>query len=637
MSNQVGMLKMRTANKKQQRIPQNFMHISTTNFYMPQVCFIKKVMPGEHVKIRTTMNIKPRALSMPAEIQLEHNLRAFWVPNFTTHKDWFAYRTNTPFTTTEGYAVHENDYYTYNSAIVKMFVTNPVLRKVGWHTDTQPLDSYDINIAVFNPNRNTLKGFFAFDLTRKGRLMLSLLQQLGYEINWQIQQTPEGATADQWDSPIYWESRETNLSEEKLVIRPILSLCKVMIDWYVPSQYQNSYQNYLEQILMENKDYKDISGSAFGTWMSDLMLTICYKADRFNAAWKNPTGPNNESSKFNIQDNSVVNLSNPQLRSAATNETNGTINSTGTAIIRTAKDSQGNQTNYVYNLSDYILRALNAIQNYTTRNRIAGYRPVDRFLAHFGIHLDYVHTKRSQHIKSNVQYMYGNDIINLAQNGNQEPAKYMVDEKDTLGGKGSVMSAKNGIDIEWKADDDGWIIVIGTIVTGGGYYQGIKNHVLGADWRQSLYNPEFDNLGTTGINKAEVFHSAMYQGQWIPDNVVWGYEPTYMGMKVGYDTISGDFRIPTLNTGLEAMHTLRTFNETGSDVGETVSSAFLKADGSEYNRIFDYAEDDVDHFVTTIRTVNSGTMPVESVSESLPITDGEGNTTKFEYGGNYMN
>ena len=224
----------------------------------------------------------------------------------------------------------------------------------------------------------------------------------------------------------------------------------------------------------------------------------------------------------------------------------------------------------------------------------------------------------------------------MAQDIGASPTVDFIDEKNILGGKSGVMIGKNGIDFEWKADDDGWIFVISTIIPKDGFFQGLKNHAIEAGWLDSLYNPEFDNLGTTGINASEIYHSAMNHTTWQGDNSVWGYEPTYLAIKTGWDTISGDFRNRLLNTGLEAMHTKRIV--TPSEInGKTVSSSFMKGSQKQYDRIFSYMQDDCDHFYLTAVTINSGSMPVESVSESLPITDGEGNTQKFEYGGTYMN
>ena len=287
-------------------------------------------------------------------------------------------------------------------------------------------------------------------------------------------------------------------------------------------------------------------------------------------------------------------------------------------------------------ITDYLLRALDAIQNFTTRNRIAGYRPIDRFLAHFGKRLDYIHTKRAQYIDGNTNNLAVIDVTAMAQTDGATAGKSGMYDAELLGGQAAKVSGQNGISIKWTADDDGWIFIIDTIVPRNGYFQGLKNHCLRVNWLD-LYNPEFDNLGTQPLRRIELFHASEGCDTPLNDEQIWGFEPTYMGMKTGWDTKSGDRRIRTLNAGLEAMDTLRTFDSQGENLPQSVDSSFLKGEQKQYDRIFQYMNDNVDHYYFTAKTTDNGAKPMKSVSESLPLTDGEGNVTEWQYGGsNYL-
>lgn len=132
-------------------------------------------------------------MMMPGEIQIKHHLNAFWVPNFATHKDWFAFRTNLPFKLNNSYAKHEEDYYTYNSDLVKLFfyTTNGIAfldyTTNAWHWYTTAIDpdtnptKYDLFISFFDGNgngNNTFKGVLGINLTNQGRILYNLLNNL---------------------------------------------------------------------------------------------------------------------------------------------------------------------------------------------------------------------------------------------------------------------------------------------------------------------------------------------------------------------------------------------------------------------------------------------------------------------------
>lgn len=658
MSNTMNPILIRTANKKPTQKNFDFRHQGTSDWFKPQIIHCQRMTPGETAKINCNVELHSRPLAMPAGVRVHHNLRAFWVPAWAAHKDWFRFRTNVPFTLSVAgervYAKHNLDTYIVNHWLVNCFLqtrtipyySTDSLEFVDHAYDPEGSEEFepkDVTITIFSKtDEQTVLGYLRFNFSESGKILYNTLIQLGYEIKWAVIWSSNNTfpTSSQGLTPSDFVAKTEGFSKDKKIsARALLSLIKIMIDWYVPTQYEEYFEQQWENQLERDSFGGDWTES---TDLISLLTWVNYEQDRFNGAWRTPTGPNNESSTFNIEDNSVINLSNPQMRSAATNVTNGTINSTGTPIIRTAKDSMGNQTNYVYNLSDYILRALNAIQNFTTRNRIAGYRPIDRMLAHFGVHVDYKLIKRSTYITGTSQAFNQNATSNTANlEGAFESANWL-DDVGIIGGAGATMHSQGNLNFTWSAEDDGYIIIIDTILPRSGYYQGMKHHNNMCDWRE-LYIPEFDNLGTEAIRRSEVFNAyndLLTDLSDAPgnDELIWGFEPTNAGMKTGYDTLSGDFRRKSINLGIESMHTMRVFADDGGNVPPSIEPEFIKGDSEEYNRIFQYTGKLADHFQFLAVTTDKGKGPWDSISESLPITDGEGQNAEFNYGGStYMN
>lgn len=657
MSNTMNPILIRTANKKPNQKNWDFRHQGTTDFFIPQIIHCQRMTPGEVAKINCNLEMHSRPLAMPAGIRVHHNLRAFWVPAWAAHKDWFRFRTNVAFRQADESRVTkfqkwENDTYLYNVSLIKIFMawgnyTNPDSYQfiIGNPSEEEQLDygRRDATIAFIDKaDQTTLLGYLRFNFTREGRILYNIFVQLGYEIKWAmawdqtVRAFPEEGQPEPNNAQIIEATFAFN-DDKKLSARALLSLIKIMIDWYVPTQYEEYWEQEWEN-QMENNYF------LWNSSLVNLLTWVNYEQDRFNGAWMNPQGPNNEDSTFIIKDNTVIDdgTSEGAENRPSWAVVGGTRGQYGTTPKIEGSASSGALARYTTDLSDYILRALNAIQNYTTRNRIAGYRPIDRMLAHFGVHVDYKLIKRSTYITGTSQNFSQSATQNTADTaGDTADPNWMVD-KGLIGGAGSSMASNANINFTWSAEDDGYLLIIDTILPRQGYYQGIKHHNMMTDWRE-LYIPEFDNLGTEAIPKSEVFNafnSFLEDASELHNNDerIWGWEPTNAGMKTGYDTLSGDYRRKSINLGIEAMHTLRVFEDDGSNVPESVGPDFIKGNALEYGRLFQYAGVRADKFQFLAVTTDNGKGPWESISESLPITDGEGQMAKYNYGGSsYMN
>lgn len=663
MSSEINKLKMRTANNKPQRMPITTQVIGTTDFFKTSVVAFQEVVPGEHVKLQKIVSIQGKPMAMPAEVKLKHSLRAFWVPQRVISKDWLSFITGTPFVWDGKNAIHEEDQNINNNWLVNMFtyskngLMEPALDLkeegggiAGGGNVKGHWDIFIMNMTkspegklptVNEPFSPYGQGWWY--LTNKGRHVLSILSQIGIEINWVI----DNDNIDIYNNfrPAGMQDLETG--KDNMSSKAIVALFKVMCDWYIPSQYENEYAEFLERVKdmtsLVNRGSNYAQAEEIMTKFLDVITFIAYEVDYFTGAWKQPTGPNDDKSKISISDitskgqNAEGEIGKLNYSQVQYNNKNDNTTPKGPTIQRT--DNNG----IVMNLSKYILNALDAVQNYVTRNRIAGYRPVDRFLAQFGVHLNYIQTGRSQYLGGSTVNLNISQVVAQAETAGATAEAGGATDQQLLGGKGAILGGTNKLGVSWKADEHGYIIIIQTIIPQVGYYQGLK------PWHKRLhpmdfYTASFDNLGIEAIPQSLLMHNYMNNHYQRPSTEItpnaeqiWGYGSTYSSYKVGFDVLSGDYRVRSLAEGIQSMHTMRIIDNNAAIAPKSVSLDFIRGDGAEYDRLFAYTGDDVDHIYFTSLTINTGTKPMKSTSEAMDITDGEGQWTEFETGGSYMN
>lgn len=672
MSSEVSKLKMKTANARPQRMPITTQCIGTTDFFLPRVVSMQEVVPGENVKLDTICSIQGKPMAMPAEVQLKHSLRAFYVPQRVISKDWLSYITDRPFSWTNymgspnNYAIHEKDAFTYNEFFLQLFCSNDfgMTTQVLNPTEDGKVKKADIYLSLYNweidEGKSTAPRNILYNLTNKGRTWLAILNGLGYEINWAVklddyqwQQEIVGQWVEIEDEngniyineefnfnriwPYVFEiiNQSDRTKEDEISIKPLLAYIKLMFDWYWPSEWEQEYKWWFENI----KEYQFWNTATHLDRIIDQFEKVSYEVDYFTAAWKNPAGPNdNENFDIRINDptqhaNNGKGIVNPMVIGGDGGE--------APAIRQFTSDVTE------FKLSKYLLNALDAVNNYMTRNRIAGYRPVDRFLAQFGVHLNYIQTGRSQYLGGRTINLNISQIVAQAETAGAEAQATGALDQQLLGGKGAIVNGLNKLHTEWRTEEHGYIIVIQTIIPRIGYYQGIKPWCTRVD-KMKFYNGTFDNLGVEAIPRQRLFHAKNSIAEYnnLPTNTIpkalftekiWGWSGTYMDYKVGFDVLLGDYRYRTLNEGIESMHSYRVISDDGEDIPANISLDFVLGQHEQYDRLFAYTGGDVDHFYFTVVNRNHGTKPMKSASETLDITDGEGNYTEFEVGGSYMN
>lgn len=302
--------------------------------------------------------------------------------------------------------------------------------------------------------------------------------------------------------------------------------------------------------------------------------------------------------------------------------------------------------NQVGAMSPLTLKLAFQMLKWANKNTVIG-RSVRQYLkVHFGVDdtnaIDDGGVYRIGSSRTNIQI---SDVMSTAESEQGYLGEY--------GGKGIGFGDSETFD--FTADKFGVWITITCVVPESGYYQGYlkENRHLN---RYQFFNPEFDALGYQVLERGEVMDDYNCDSDtWNPHTqyartAAFGLVPRYSEYKVGRNIVNGDLSLIGLYSSM-APYTLDrriaggSYNASG--VGDTISGmnikivkpsfvpsvvydAFRRIDPTDhlgqYNRIFNYGGNDLDHFI--IHNVFDVVVhaPMKSLSNSFDAVD-EGERT----------
>lgn len=194
--------------------------ITTCNFSVPFVSYIKEIVPGDHfsASMESLVRLTPLANPTFGRITLTH--RFFFVPFRSIFRDWLSFINQTPVSrngsTFQVNSVPNVPMYQFAQAFWNTGGSDPLSSKTAVASGDDPDPHADF--VVFSGTGSTAYNHY---LTRTGRCVYNLLLNLGYNIDF---------TAKQPDST------------QKVSLMPILAYIKVFLNFYYPPQYNvNQY------------------------------------------------------------------------------------------------------------------------------------------------------------------------------------------------------------------------------------------------------------------------------------------------------------------------------------------------------------------------------------------------------------
>lgn len=601
MASYLDKTQLNTAITENTKLDLGHQHITTADFMQNNVCYIHEMVPGEKIDVNMESFARLNPLPVPTFGRASMRNRAYFVPFRTIYRGWNDFITDAPHVWSDSKmnsALLSTVPTINNSVLANMFIQNvaPDIQSIGdndlmYSVGAPPL--FDPHIGAYD----LYDGQYFLCFTQKGRQYLKVLESLGYKISWDVSNTTVYSAL------------------------PLLALGKLACDWYYPQPYTGTAE-YNAVLRLCNADTGTITLADSDVMaILDIAAYVQYSSDYFVSAFDVPNQPvASAHSDFKLVNIDTIgqiygssNYSIIQQNGVSNRTANAT--SSGDAVDRYGQMDAPFITMYVNGgssntavtggISEYLLHSLHALTDYMKRHQLAGSRAFDRYLARFGKALPAEKMNRSNYLGAAMQDIQIGDIMSTADTSGANLGAFA--------GKG--MTYGNG-HFEFSTDEFGYFIILSSIVPASGYFQGIDRQVMRLNKLQ-FWTPEMDSLGNQPITADELYVSqnptVTGSNQFNKDahNQCFGWTPRYADYKVAHDSLTGNFRIPSLNgtngnlasigfNAADSWHLMRTFDDAdfvganGMDAGKVVHSLnFMRStDWSQYKRIF-YAASDV--------------------------------------------
>lgn len=607
MSNIISKIRQRIALKENNKFDLSCDHITTTDFFHINPVYIKEMVPNEKIKlnVQTFSRLTPLVRPMYGRCQIVN--RAFFVPMRVIMKGWNEFITDT---------VKDGTF----PVVPKINLQDLAvcLREDFATTGGATANSYDFCVI----NDNVTPTYYKF--TAQGRRVWSLLQALGYRF-------PIG----------YYGANAPSSDAENPSALPLLAYAKIYYDWYKNQAYAaDEWFNGLFD-LSTSSDPR-ITRTRLGA-----LLTVCsravYDKDYFTSAWDRPVAPNNNLSSAN----SIIDITNDATsaanrKSAVVNGTSATASTTTTPILRGA-DSSGNYVSYnAQGVSQYILDALKSLTDYMKRHQLAGGLAMDRMLARFGVKPSDAALSRSIYLGKDQVDVNIADVMSTANTENYDSGE--GNALASYAGKG-VGYSPNGF-FQYDTDEYGFLMVISTLIPKVGYVQGMNRQVMHRN-RLDFFTPEFDSLGVQAIARKELlsdYNNAETNLQSLGETAltgIFGYTSRYAEYKTAKDNLTGQFTIPSINSGMSTWHLNRMLPAPQVQMSDlTHDYNFVSAtDSAQYDRVFAITDENAsgyDHFINIYHFEIEDYAPMAKLFDDYEF-DGGKKEVSIEVNGTQLN
>lgn len=500
-------VKMPIGGHRHHHFPLTGQHLTSTSLFMPLPVLARELAPNSHgtVRVKSFFRANPVAAPMLGQVAI-HN-RFFFVRYASVWRPFYDFIADTPHVTSTTPNLDSTVPYVSSLDICQLFASQSAYATASSQT-----------------NPDFYAGSQGYVLSSLGRYLRSVLHSLGYVLR----------SHASGDNGVYWSAL------------PLLSLGRVLVDWYFPTQYvavTNSYYDVMALFERQGAYQLNVAGI---TSILDLLDYVMFDDDLFINAWDNPVAPSTGAfSTFSLSDNSL---------STVPISVNTSV--TGTPFL-----VQSSNTQTVTSTSN-ALSLLNQLSLYMRSHQLAGARALDRWLLDFGLSI--------REDKLNRSYYLGHD---------DAPIQFGIVESnaDTDGAALGDYAGKGAGYIEGKQhnfdsrEDHGMLFCINTLIPQSGVYQGVKRHVMHLN-KLDFFNERFDGIGVQGVSAAEVYNSNEANGfNSGLDARIFGYVKRYAEYKDLLPTVSGDFISNSVNTALDQWHMFRvlsdaSFNNDNRDV-----------------------------------------------------------------------
>lgn len=560
--------------------------IGTTDFFRINPISVIPTVPGGkyNIKLQTFSRLAP--LSQPMFGRCKVVNRAFFVPNRVIMHPWESFITDTPYSDDSSTDVIPTlvTTFTLRSLIVAL-AQSPFAYTTG-ATDT----NLDFREYLTASDGSATYWFF----TARGKRAYSLLRSLGYS----------PALANVQKNDVSYDVTYSAL--------PLLAFYKIYRDWYANQAYvQSSYDGFFDGVnkVLTSTDLVNILS---------FVANAMYDKDYFTAAQDHPVVPNNGvSSAYSISD--ITNdASNPaNAKSQVVSQTSPTGSFPSSPSIRNNNSS----ISYPGSITQFVLDQLKALTDFLHRNQLVGSKTADRLLVRFGLKPSDAALNQSIPFGHDEVPIQISDVMATATGNSQQGQVSLLGD---YAGKG-IGYGTGGFNYE--CDDYGYIIIVSSLIPKIGYVQGNKRYTTSYLNRLDFFTPEFD--GKSGCQAIRVDE---LKSDYLTDDMsnytskgpssVFGFIPRWADLKIGSDTMFGDFTIPTLSEGMSTWHLMRLFPLATQDSTLVHSESFTRGSQSDYDRVFAYTGSETDHFIMIYNLDIKASLPMAKLFDTYEFDGG---------------
>lgn len=485
-------------------------HITTTDFGLLRPIYSRMMVPADKFEVSVNSFHRLDPMVAPNNSDMNVHTRAFFVPFRTFIPNFNEFIANTP-------AVNNGSL--FSSVKVPTFTGKVVLDAFQDDSLGTVVASDKAGDIFFRDN--VANAWKKIKLTPRGRCFYSLLLSLGY--NFRFDPANSG-----------------DLEKQVYSALPLLSYLKVWIDWYVPSRFYFTDNTIvaLQKLLSPAFSGVSLVTSEFIT--ISKALCVFFTEDYFSNCLSNPFGDNNPTIK------PVVNTTAFDASSVTTSVDNL---KNGAVLTSTDKDA-------LTQFNALSIKSLGAIQAMLNRNAIVNQKLKDYIKINYGLEPNLDTLNMSHYLGSSLDQLIVGDVMSNA------------DTMTASGNVGAVLGQYAGKGLgssdakfSCHATEFGIFLVLQDITPRPFYYQGVHAEHTAKN-RYDFFDPTFDGVMTEAVPYSRLDNTCHNDKLLTPQpDSIFGYMPVYSDYKVGYDILSGNFRMGSINTGLDSWYLARQFGD----------------------------------------------------------------------------
>lgn len=506
MSNRIPtMASVNIASVKPNKFDLSCKHITTTDFGLLRPVFSRMMVPADKfdVEVNTFHRLDP--MVAPNNSDMDVHTRAFFVPFRTIVNNFNEFIANTPGLNIGGsFAPVKLPTFTAR-ALLYAFLDS----SLGSKSTTSGDILYRETVA---------DGWKRIKLTPRGRAFYSLLLSLGY--NFRFDSFSDG-----------------DLDKREYSALPIMAYIKVWLDWYVPSRFYftDTTVSALQALVTPNRP-RIVTTNLFISLSK--ALCVFFTEDYFSNCLSSPFGDNMPTSAPVITTHSL----------------DGSATSVSVDDLKSGSVAQSVDSDTTSSFNALSIKSLGAIQAMLNRNAIVNQKLKDYIKITFGLEPNIDTFNMSHYLGSSSDQLLVGDVMSNADTLNAEGTSGAL--LGQYAGKG--LGSSNG-KFTCHTTEFGMFLVLQDICPRPFYYQGVHTEHTAKD-RYDFFDPTFDGVITEAVPYSRLDNTCRTDKLLSPfSDSIFGYMPAYSDYKVGYDILSGNFRMDSINVGLDSWYLAREF------------------------------------------------------------------------------